>query len=106
MESRSSNDSNRKEKSECNLLIYTMYYILILDKSCFFLVSDILFVCCSLGTTKKGIGPAYSSKAARNGLRVCDLVSDFKIFEEKWVLMYIFCIFRLSVALMLSPFNT
>uniref|UniRef100_A0AAR2IMQ2 Adenylosuccinate synthetase n=1 Tax=Pygocentrus nattereri TaxID=42514 RepID=A0AAR2IMQ2_PYGNA len=39
---------------------------------------------CSLGTTKKGIGPAYSSKAARNGLRVCDLVSDFSIFEEKF----------------------
>ena len=37
----------------------------------------------SLGTTKKGIGPAYSSKAARNGLRVCDLVSDFKVFEVK-----------------------
>uniref|UniRef100_A0A8C6UKU7 Adenylosuccinate synthetase n=1 Tax=Neogobius melanostomus TaxID=47308 RepID=A0A8C6UKU7_9GOBI len=38
----------------------------------------------NLGTTKKGIGPAYSSKAARNGLRICDLVSDFKIFEEKF----------------------
>uniref|UniRef100_A0A672IFL7 Adenylosuccinate synthetase n=1 Tax=Salarias fasciatus TaxID=181472 RepID=A0A672IFL7_SALFA len=38
----------------------------------------------NLGTTKKGIGPAYSSKAARNGLRVCDLVSDFKVFEEKF----------------------
>uniref|UniRef100_A0A8C5HYI1 Adenylosuccinate synthetase n=1 Tax=Gouania willdenowi TaxID=441366 RepID=A0A8C5HYI1_GOUWI len=37
-----------------------------------------------LGTTKKGIGPAYSSKAARNGLRVCDLVSDFKVFEDKF----------------------
>ena len=39
----------------------------------------------SLGTTKKGIGPAYSSKAARNGLRVCDLVSDFTVFAEKLV---------------------
>ncbi|KAL0994075.1 hypothetical protein UPYG_G00117470 [Umbra pygmaea] len=38
----------------------------------------------NLGTTKKGIGPAYSSKAARNGLRVCDLVSDFSVFEEKF----------------------
>ncbi|KXZ48552.1 hypothetical protein GPECTOR_27g723 [Gonium pectorale] len=26
-----------------------------------------------IGTTKRGIGPAYSSKATRNGLRVCDL---------------------------------
>uniref|UniRef100_UPI003AACEE75 adenylosuccinate synthase, like isoform X2 n=1 Tax=Centroberyx gerrardi TaxID=166262 RepID=UPI003AACEE75 len=38
----------------------------------------------NLGTTKKGIGPAYSSKAARNGLRVCDLVSDFKVFKDKF----------------------
>ncbi|EGG15345.1 adenylosuccinate synthetase [Cavenderia fasciculata] len=27
----------------------------------------------SIGTTKKGIGPAYSSKASRGGIRVCDL---------------------------------
>lgn len=27
----------------------------------------------AIGTTKRGIGPAYSSKATRNGLRVCDL---------------------------------
>uniref|UniRef100_A0A4W6F2R0 Adenylosuccinate synthetase n=1 Tax=Lates calcarifer TaxID=8187 RepID=A0A4W6F2R0_LATCA len=38
----------------------------------------------NLGTTKKGIGPAYSSKAARNGLRICDLVSNFKVFENKF----------------------
>ena len=36
-----------------------------------------------LGTTKKGIGPAYSSKANRNGLRVADLVGDFAEFERK-----------------------
>ena len=36
-----------------------------------------------LGTTKKGIGPAYSSKANRNGLRVADLVGDFGEFERK-----------------------
>ncbi|MFT7814628.1 adenylosuccinate synthetase isozyme 2-like [Arapaima gigas] len=39
----------------------------------------------NLGTTKKGIGPAYSSKASRNGLRVCDLVSDFPAFADKSV---------------------
>ncbi|XP_053703949.1 adenylosuccinate synthase, like isoform X1 [Synchiropus splendidus] len=38
----------------------------------------------SLGTTKKGIGPAYSSKAARNGLRICDLIADFQVFESKY----------------------
>jgi adenylosuccinate synthase len=27
-----------------------------------------------LGTTKKGIGPTYSSKATRNGIRIADLL--------------------------------
>ena len=30
----------------------------------------------SLGTTKRGIGPCYASKANRNGLRFCDLVGE------------------------------
>lgn len=38
----------------------------------------------SIGTTKKGIGPAYSSKATRNGLRVSDLIGDFGRFSEKF----------------------
>ena len=33
----------------------------------------------SIGTTKQGIGPSYSSKSNRTGFRVCDLVS------EKWM---------------------
>lgn len=36
----------------------------------------------ALGTTRRGIGPAYSDKAARVGLRVQDLL-DPKIFREK-----------------------
>ena len=36
----------------------------------------------SLGTTKRGIGPAYADKAARIGLRVQDLL-DPKIFQQK-----------------------
>ena len=36
----------------------------------------------ALGTTKRGIGPAYSDKAARVGLRVQDLM-DPKIFRQK-----------------------
>jgi adenylosuccinate synthase len=36
----------------------------------------------SLGTTKRGIGPAYADKSARVGLRVQDLL-DPKIFREK-----------------------
>src|SRR5688572_19863812 len=35
-----------------------------------------------LGTTKRGIGPAYADKASRIGLRVQDLL-DPKIFKEK-----------------------
>jgi adenylosuccinate synthase len=36
----------------------------------------------ALGTTRRGIGPAYADKAARVGLRVQDLL-DAKIFREK-----------------------
>jgi adenylosuccinate synthase len=36
----------------------------------------------SLGTTKRGIGPAYADKAARVGLRVQDIL-DEKIFRQK-----------------------
>ena len=37
-----------------------------------------------LGTTKKGIGPTYSSKATRNGIRISDLIGDFDKFAEKF----------------------
>jgi adenylosuccinate synthase len=36
-----------------------------------------------LGTTKKGIGPAYASKISRNGLRVGDL-QDWDVFERRF----------------------
>src|SRR5215208_146474 len=36
----------------------------------------------ALGTTKRGIGPAYGDKAARIGLRIQDLF-DERIFREK-----------------------
>jgi adenylosuccinate synthase len=35
-----------------------------------------------IGTTRKGIGPAYMDKAARIGIRICDLLEK-DIFEEK-----------------------
>ncbi|CAL8362939.1 unnamed protein product [Boreogadus saida] len=38
----------------------------------------------NLGTTKKGIGPVYSAKAARSGLRICDLMSDFTQFSQRY----------------------
>uniref|UniRef100_A0AAZ3SMI5 Adenylosuccinate synthetase n=1 Tax=Oncorhynchus tshawytscha TaxID=74940 RepID=A0AAZ3SMI5_ONCTS len=38
----------------------------------------------NIGTTKKGIGPTYSSKASRTGLRICDLLDDFKDFSTRF----------------------
>lgn len=38
----------------------------------------------TLGTTKKGIGPCYSSKAGRHGLRMTDLLGDFNVFEQRF----------------------
>ncbi len=35
-----------------------------------------------IGTTKRGIGPAYADKASRTGLRMCDLVQP-EVFKEK-----------------------
>lgn len=36
----------------------------------------------SLGTTKRGIGPAYMDKTERCGIRICDLI-DEEVFVEK-----------------------
>jgi adenylosuccinate synthase len=36
-----------------------------------------------IGTTKKGIGPAYASKISRNGIRVGDL-QDWEYFEQRF----------------------
>uniref|UniRef100_A0A4W4HCT0 Adenylosuccinate synthetase n=1 Tax=Electrophorus electricus TaxID=8005 RepID=A0A4W4HCT0_ELEEL len=38
----------------------------------------------NIGTTKKGIGPTYCCKASRTGLRICDLLADFKEFSTKF----------------------
>ncbi|GAA0178178.1 adenylosuccinate synthase [Clostridium sediminicola] len=35
-----------------------------------------------IGTTKKGIGPCYSDKASRSGLRMCDLL-HLDVFKER-----------------------
>lgn len=42
-----------------------------------------------LGTTKKGIGPTYSSKATRNGIRIGELLGDFAQFSKKLVQLFI-----------------
>jgi len=38
----------------------------------------------NIGTTKKGIGPCYSSKATRNGIRVGELIEDFDTFTVRY----------------------
>jgi adenylosuccinate synthase len=35
-----------------------------------------------IGTTKRGIGPAYASKATRNGVRVCDLANPVTFADK------------------------
>lgn len=37
-----------------------------------------------IGTTNKGIGPTYSSKCFRNGIRMADLMGDFDAFSNKY----------------------
>lgn len=39
----------------------------------------------SIGTTKRGIGPCYASKALRNGIRIGQLVEDFQSFKDKYL---------------------
>ncbi len=39
----------------------------------------------SIGTTKKGIGPTYSAKSSRIGLRICDLFLDDETLRDKLV---------------------
>ncbi|KAJ1368003.1 Adenylosuccinate synthetase [Parelaphostrongylus tenuis] len=38
-----------------------------------------------IGTTNRGIGPTYSSKCFRNGIRVADLLGDFDAFTERFI---------------------
>ncbi|KAI6215934.1 Adenylosuccinate synthetase [Aphelenchoides besseyi] len=37
-----------------------------------------------IGTTNKGIGPTYSSKCFRNGVRMADLMGDFDEFSKRY----------------------
>ncbi|KAE9550620.1 hypothetical protein FO519_006163 [Halicephalobus sp. NKZ332] len=37
-----------------------------------------------IGTTNRGIGPTYSSKCFRNGIRVADLLGDFEEFTARY----------------------
>ncbi|KII64851.1 Adenylosuccinate synthetase isozyme 2 A [Thelohanellus kitauei] len=51
-------------------------------------LSDTLKGSHKIGTTGKGIGPAYSSKVSRTGVRMCDLMSDLQKFTDKVKLLY------------------
>jgi len=64
-----------------------------------------------IGTTKRGIGPCYSDKAARKGLRMCDLLSDgfaekLKVLldEKNKILTKIYGVDALDYNQMLSDF--
>lgn len=37
-----------------------------------------------IGTTRRGIGPTYSSKAMRIGVRLCELVGEFSKFKKRF----------------------
>ncbi|KAH7730911.1 adss-prov protein [Aphelenchoides avenae] len=50
-----------------------------------------------IGTTQRGIGPTYSSKCFRNGVRVADLMGDFEDFAKRY---------RSIVALYRKQFST
>lgn len=41
-----------------------------------------------IGTTKQGIGPSYSHKTSREGLRMSDIVGDWDTFQEKYMTLY------------------
>jgi adenylosuccinate synthase len=40
----------------------------------------------SIGTTRKGIGPAYAAKASRSGIRIAEIF-DWAEFERKYRLL-------------------
>jgi len=45
---------------------------------------DSLDIKSKIGTTNKGIGPTYSSKCFRNGVRMADLMGDFDEFASRF----------------------
>lgn len=51
---------------------------------CIFLQREGLTNTTKLGTTKRGIGPTYSSKMNRIGIRIGDLLDNFEDFANKF----------------------
>lgn len=50
-------------------------------------ITDAKTVSKAIGTTKQGMGPVYSTKALRIGLRMCDLFLDYNQLKEKLELL-------------------
>lgn len=74
LESKGVSTANLKISGNAHLI---MPYHILLDK-----VRETSLGSKKIGTTKRGIGPAYADKAARVGIRVQDLL-DEKIFHQK-----------------------
>lgn len=68
------NTDNLRISSNCHLI---MPYHIAIDKAAESNLGPL-----KIGTTKKGIGPAYADKAARCGIRLCDLFSP-ELFRQK-----------------------
>ena len=74
LESKGVRTDNLRISSNCHLI---MPYHIALDS-----VTENSLGSLKIGTTRKGIGPAYADKAGRSGIRICDLM-DPEVFKQK-----------------------
>ncbi|MCL5070357.1 MAG: adenylosuccinate synthase, partial [Actinobacteria bacterium] len=74
LEKKAVSTKNLKISLNCHLI---MPYHIALDAA-----SENRLGSSKIGTTKKGIGPVYSDKASREGIRICDLL-DYDLFWRK-----------------------
>ncbi len=58
-----------------------------------------------IGTTGRGIGPAYEDKIARRGLRMCDLLDEKYLHEKLTALVEYHNVFRKGMGVELIDFN-
>ncbi|MDD3519740.1 MAG: adenylosuccinate synthase [Actinomycetota bacterium] len=76
LESKGISTDNLRISTNCHLI---MPYHIALDS-----VTENSLGTLKIGTTRKGIGPAYSDKASRFGIRVCDLFNP-EAFKQKLI---------------------
>ena len=74
------------------LILYFIKFLKFLKKLIIAIKYLINFFCFfrKLGTTKRGIGPTYSSKCFRIGVRLGDLLNDAQNFEKRFSFSLIF----------------